>query len=368
MSDDEADLDAGATSQRCKPRRGQKQSLAYTNHATNEVLQLRKQIFEDEDGGSLKVKKHSTFVPARPTENALGLYSNPLMAGNTNKQLFGKQNTDTGKQGAMPSAPFLNSDEGTKAFGWGREEINATTYYEGQFKYSQRWGEGTLHNLETGSKYVGQFSADRFHGEGHHWWADGTEYLGQWKNGEKSGKGKFISADYLTYTGQWVRGRRHGYGVQAYSNGDKYEGNWKDGFCSGSGVYTWANGNVYKGTWSNGRYDGPGVFKSKDGKPEHRTYRNGLLERRDVTVVDPRPSSKSPRKRGPFAEHVIQEREPMHSPTRLPPLAPTKHPVKYCRGDLRTPRGSYSTQGFQNEGIDAPSSELGALAQPQDLS
>lgn len=237
------------------------------------------------------------------------------------------------KEGSRPTRAgrqsFLNPDVGVKAFGFSREEINATMYYEGQFKYSKRWGEGTLHDLESGSKYTGQFSNDRFHGDGHHTYPDGSTYQGQWNNGERCGDGTYVSADYLTYNGQWERGRRQGHGSQVYANGDKYEGQWVQGLCSGRGTYVWGNGSMYKGTWLNGRYDGPGVFISTSGATEHRMYRKGLLEKRDM---------KSPNIGNGKLERVIHTREAMHSPTLLPPLAPTQAPVKFCRGELCTPR------------------------------
>lgn len=316
------------------PRRAQGMTLATNNDDKNAIMQLRKQHFDQKEADSKLDTSAKQFIPARPSMN-------PLSAANANAL------GDFASQKIL-----LNSDIGLKSFGFGREEINATTYYEGQFKYSKRWGDGTLHDVESGSKYVGQFMQDRFHGHGHHQWPDGTEYIGQWQNGEKSGKGKFISADYLTYTGQWVRGRRHGYGTQVYANGDKYEGNWETGVCSGRGVYTWAGGSVYKGSWLKGRYDGTGVYIGADSVTEHRIYRNGMLEKRDVSVKKTEAKARTPRK---FElpqprERVVQEKEAMQSPTRLPPLAPTAHPVKYCREELHTARGSLRTHSTLREG------------------
>jgi len=87
---------------------------------------------------------------------------------------------------AMRFAPDFSSDVGRKKFGFSHEEIDdSSAYFEGQFKLFQRCGEGTLHSPDTGSKYVGQFQNDQFHGEGDQTWSDGSKYKGQWKTGQK---------------------------------------------------------------------------------------------------------------------------------------------------------------------------------------
>merc|ERR1712113_905972 len=119
----------------------------------------------------------------------------------------------------------FSSDVGRKNFGFSHEEIDdATAYYEGQFKFHQRNGEGTLHAPETGSKYVGQFRHDAFHGEGEQTWSDGSNYKGQWKAGRKHGRGVYTNADVLRYLGGWDSGFRHGQGKQEYANSERYEG------------------------------------------------------------------------------------------------------------------------------------------------
>lgn len=221
----------------------------------------------------------------------------------------------------------FSSDVGRIKFGFSHEDIDdSTAYYEGQFKLYQRCGEGTLHSPETGSKYVGQFKADNFHGVGDQTWSDGSRYIGQWKNGQKNGSGIYIGVDKLQYDGQWADGRRHGHGSQEYCNGDKYKGLWAHGLFSGSGVYHFADGSRYEGAWSNGRYDGQGMFYCFDGQRERHCYSSGLLMKREVLPPGAPPKNATRAQLAARRKTIFgQTREDMHKPTVLPRLQPSKY-------------------------------------------
>lgn len=254
---------------------------------------------------ALKLMKSMGASKPSPTTNFTSISGSPDS---------GAQKTTAQSALAYPGAfaPDFSSDLGRKKFGFSREEIDATAYYEGQFKLYQRSGQGTLHFPETGAKYVGQFSDDAFHGEGYRVWADGSEYHGQWVHGQKHGKGEFVSPESLRYTGQWESGRRHGHGRQEYANGDHFDGWWYNGMCSGLGSYYFADGSRYEGAWANGRYDGTGVLIKSDGSREKQLYKAGVLQSRDV--VPGKNASKN---------KVRQKRETMQQPYSLPTPIPS---------------------------------------------
>jgi len=223
----------------------------------------------------------------------------------------------------------FSSDVGRKKFGFSHEEIDdSTAYYEGQFKLYQRCGEGTLHSLETGSKYVGQFLNDQFHGIGNQIWSDGSKYQGQWKNGQKHGTAAYISADGLAYNGQWEDGRRHGKGTQTYANNDKYQGGFYHGFCSGVGTYYFADGSRYEGTWANGRYEGSGKMYSTDGTKEQHIYSGGLLLKREILPQGHMPMFVARRELLVAKAVLGQTRSEMHRPTVLNKPQPSKYLIR----------------------------------------
>jgi len=219
--------------------------------------------------------------------------------------------------------PDFSSDVGRKKFGFSHEEIDdSSAYYEGQFKLFQRSGDGTLHSPETGSKYVGQFHADHFHGSGDQIWSDGSTYVGQWIHGQKAGAGVYVSVDNLKYDGQWEDGRRHGQGSQEYCNGDRYKGWWFHGLCSGTGVYHFSDGSRYEGTWANGRYDGPGMLYGCGGHKERQWHNSGLLMKTEVL-----PMGNGPKSKDRVSNKVLlqQTRVDMHKPTVLQSPQPSKY-------------------------------------------
>jgi len=234
-------------------------------------------------------------------------------------------------RGPAPKAQALEftSDVGRKKFGFSHEELDgATAYYEGQFKLYQRFGEGTLHNLETGAKYVGQFQNDRCHGYGDQVWSDGSRYRGQWRDGQKHGSGEYISPEELRYAGQWENGRKHGQGKQEYANNDRYSGGWFRGLCSGVGTYHFADGSRYEGVWAQGRYDGQGVLYGSDGSRERQWYTTGVLVRREVLPDGPPPKPGS--KRDMIGGKVVfaQSRLEMQKPAMLPKPQTSVHLIR----------------------------------------
>jgi hypothetical protein len=265
------------------------------------------------------------------------------------------------KKGAHHTTEFT-SDVGRKRFGFSHEELDdSSAYYEGQFKLSLRCGSGTLCAPDTGSKYVGQFQDDQFHGWGEMIWSDGSRYggsssklgdavgsqgpaggqeyansdrqgrqnEGQWRHGQKHGFGEYTSADGLRYIGQWEDSKRHGQGTQEYANNDKYEGWWYRGLCSGLGTYHFADGSRYEGAWANGRYDGPGVLYGSDGTRERHWYSTGLLMKREVMAPAMGPPTRNSRREGIRGKALhTQIREELSKPVRLPKPQPSKYLIQ----------------------------------------
>jgi len=231
-------------------------------------------------------------------------------------------------------------DVGRKKFGFSHEEVDETgnAYYEGQFRLFQRSGEGTLHNPDTGLKYVGQWQADQYHGDGDNTWPDGSRYVGQWKNGQKHGYGQFVSADGLHYIGQWDCGKRHGNGAQEYKNRDMYKGGWWHGICSGIGTYYFADGSKYEGAWANGRYDGGGVLYDGEGGRERLWYSNGKLMKRQVLTTGA-PEAQS--RKDLLGSKVVDDktRDDMTRPALRSHLHPSKFLTQRATGgvDLTVP-------------------------------
>lgn len=222
----------------------------------------------------------------------------------------------------------FSSDVGRKCFGFSHEELNGSpAYYEGQFKVGQRSGTGTMHNPESGARYVGEFQADRFHGEGEQVWSDSSRFAGQWVKGQKHGYGRFVDSQNLVYAGKWEHSRRHGDGTQEFANGDVYSGCWYEGFCDGIGTYSFADGSQYEGIWSQGRYDGMGILYGNDGSRERHTYNAGILVKREIL---PAGAPVRAGRRNTVGHKVLfdQRRDEMHTHTKLPAVKVSQHLIK----------------------------------------
>ncbi|WP_292295073.1 trypsin-like peptidase domain-containing protein, partial [Marivita sp.] len=76
---------------------------------------------------------------------------------------------------------------------------------------------------------------------------DGSKYVGQWKDDKWHGQGTVTYPDGGKYTGQWKDHKRHGQGTEIYPEGGEYIGKWKDDKWHGQGTVTYPNGQKWIG-------------------------------------------------------------------------------------------------------------------------
>ena len=84
-------------------------------------------------------------------------------------------------------------------------------YANGDISYIHK--NNVLYLYKIGSKYVGEFSYDKFEGCGNLTWFDGTFYKGNWKEGNKHGHGVEKYNEGSRFEGDWVNGEKHGHGT-----------------------------------------------------------------------------------------------------------------------------------------------------------
>ena len=108
---------------------------------------------------------------------------------------------------------------------------------------------GTL-SFNDGSEYVGDFGADKFHGNGTYTFSTGGKYVGEYRNGKRNGRGVFTFSTGAEYSGEWRDAKQHGQGTLTHPSGMKYVGSWKDGTQSGQGSLISVNGfTIVEGIW-----------------------------------------------------------------------------------------------------------------------
>ncbi len=61
-------------------------------------------------------------------------------------------------------------------------------------------------------------------------------------------------ADGSKYVGEYKDNKYHGQGTHTFANGDKYVGEFKDNERHGQGTYTWADGKKVSGYWMNSEF------------------------------------------------------------------------------------------------------------------
>ncbi len=102
-------------------------------------------------------------------------------------------------------------------------------------------------------------------------------YVGQVKNGMATGTGIALLDTGSRYEGEWLANKRHGEGVFYWSDGQRYEGTYEGDTRNGLGTYYWPNGEKYTGQWKEDKRNGQGTFYGKDGKVVKGIWKNDKL-------------------------------------------------------------------------------------------
>jgi hypothetical protein len=124
--------------------------------------------------------------------------------------------------------------------------------------------QGTLTGPD-GSKYVGAFKDDKFHGQGTFTTSDGIIYVGEWKDGKQNGQGTVTLPDGEKYVGAFKDNKFHGKGTLTNANGFKYVGTFKDNNFNGQGTLTSPDGSKFVGAFKDDKFEGRGTSYSADG-------------------------------------------------------------------------------------------------------
>ena len=118
------------------------------------------------------------------------------------------------------------------------------------------------YNFSDGSKYVGEYKDDKFHGQGAYTFGkgpnEGDKYVGEFKDDESNGQGTYTWNNGSKYVGEFKDSKLNGYGTHTFgkgpNEGDKYVGEHKDGKPNGYGTYTFAIGIIKRGYFFKGKY------------------------------------------------------------------------------------------------------------------
>jgi hypothetical protein len=173
---------------------------------------------------------------------------------------------DTGQVQVIPQQEPSYGDASLSTFTW-----PDGTKYVGEFKNDKFHGQGT-YTWPDGDKYVGEFKDDKFHGQGTKTWPNGEKYVGEWKNDKFHGQGTYTwgsGSEWAgdKYVGEFKNDNRTGQGTYTSANGDKYVGEWKNDNRTGQGTYTWPNGDKYVGEWKDDIATGGWLYRA-DGSKE----------------------------------------------------------------------------------------------------
>mmetsp|Transcript_3998 Transcript_3998/g.7697 ORF Transcript_3998/g.7697 Transcript_3998/m.7697 type:complete len:517 (-) Transcript_3998:1745-3295(-) len=126
-----------------------------------------------------------------------------------------------------------------KRHGKGKMRYESGNIYDGWWECGVKDGKGSMTWLAEKEKYDGEWKKGVPHGFGVYVWyaKEDTEaspwhlrnrYVGMMVDGMREGSGTFYFADGSKYEGEWKANRKHGFGIYYYSNGALYKGRFED--------------------------------------------------------------------------------------------------------------------------------------------
>ncbi|RLA04999.1 MAG: hypothetical protein DRQ54_08775, partial [Gammaproteobacteria bacterium] len=148
--------------------------------------------------------------------------------------------------------------------GVGRTEYLDGTHYAGEFQHDLMHGRGKL-VFGNGSSWEGEFSNDKMTGSGTWKEPSGIVYIGEMKAGKFDGLGEMTYEDKSHYVGQFRNGNRHGQGLFDRADGTLYSGDFIEGEFTGAGTITRPKQRgTYVGAVNSWQPDGKGIARSED--------------------------------------------------------------------------------------------------------
>lgn len=173
------------------------------------------------------------------------------------------------------------------------ESEDGSTTFEGKWSKGH-YESGTLKQFEE--IYSGEFSEDKYHGDGKLRFANGDIYKGKFSGGKASGSGKMTyvqegkkiegsfkngkpNGNCIVYMGEdkfrgYMKNGQFGTNdiIIEYGSGGKYNGQLKDFKRHGKGKMIYPDNSYYEGEWEDDVYDGIGTYHDPEGKADETTY------------------------------------------------------------------------------------------------
>jgi hypothetical protein len=140
---------------------------------------------------------------------------------------------------------------------------------DGQAIY--KWiGEGP----NKGDVFIGNHKNGKATGRGFMLFANGDKYIGDFLDGSFNGIGTYYfldqKKDVFKYSGQFSKNKRHGKGQHFFRNGDIYTGDFYEEWEHGKGILLFANGESYVGEFNIGMRNGIGSLFDRNGEEVFR--------------------------------------------------------------------------------------------------